>query len=156
MLDGTLASARGIVAGLRPPVLEELGLRSAVEWLAQRTSETSGLECRLELGDDRACDTLVSVATFRVFQESLTNVTRHAGATRVDVRLAIEPDSLELEVVDDGRGFPDAATAPRNRNGLLGMRERARALGGELHTDNVPTGGARVRLRLPIRATVPS
>ncbi len=153
MIEGALGSAHHIVSGLRPPVLEQLGLRSAIEWLTLRTSERIGLGCELDLGEDRPCDDpVVSVAAFRVLQESLTNVARHAQASRIEVRLSIAPDVLQLAVIDDGRGFPDADAAPSNRNGLLGMRERARALGGELVTDNVPTGGARVRLQLPMTA----
>jgi signal transduction histidine kinase len=95
----------------------------------------------------------MALAAYRVLQESLTNVARHAGARRVAVRLRVSPALLALEVTDDGRGFPgEGAGRPQGRNGLLGMRERAFALGGALETGNVPTGGARVRLRLPLSA----
>ncbi len=89
-----------------------------------------------------------------MLQESLTNITRHAHATRVTIRLRVLPERLDLEVTDDGRGFPLGGDArPLEHNGLLGMHERAVALGGALKTDNVPTGGARVQLSLPMAAT---
>lgn len=150
MIDGALACTREIVSGLRPPLLEQLGLAPAIEWLAHRTSRQTGIACALDLQGDGACSPAVAVAAYRVLQESLTNVARHAGASRMSVRLRVSPERVELEVVDDGRGFPGEGAGPTaDRNGLLGMRERAYALGGELRTDNAPEGGARVRLTLP-------
>ena len=153
MLDGTLECSRTIVSGLRPPVLDQLGLAAAIEWLARRMGAQAGIDCALDLSGDDAVSPVIALAAYRVLQESLTNVTRHSGARRVAVRLRVSPGLLVLEVTDDGRGFPgEGADHPRDRNGLLGMRERAFALGGELVTGNVPTGGARVRLCLPLSA----
>lgn len=153
MLDGALGCARHIVTGLHPPLLDQVGLAAAIEWLAKRTSEQTGIRCALDLGDDgdERGDPAASVAAYRVLQESLTNITRHADAALATIRLRVSPDRLDLEVTDDGCGFPAGIDGgPSERNGLLGMRERAAALGGELRTDNAPDGGARVRLSLPL------
>jgi signal transduction histidine kinase len=155
MVAGALDSAHHIVQGLRPPLLKQLGLASAIAWLGRQLEERSGIACRLDLpGDDVGGPALtepIALTAFRVLQESLTNVTRHAGAGRVEIRMRVSPDLLQLDVTDDGRGFTDAAAAGHaGRHGILGMRERALALGGQLRTDNLPTGGARVRLLLPV------
>ena len=153
MLDGTLECSRTIVSGLRPPVLDQLGLAAAIEWLARRMGAQAGIDCALDLSGDEGVSPPLALAAYRVLQESLTNVTRHSGARRMEVRLRVSPGLLALEVTDDGCGFPvEGAGPPRDRNGLLGMRERAFALGGALETGNLPTGGARVRLRLPLSA----
>ena len=150
MLDDTLVCMREVVSGLRPPVLDQLGLFSAVEWLARRTAERTGLVCNLAASGNETRNPEIAVTTYRVLQESLTNVSRHASATRVDIQLTVDTGGLSREVQDDGCGFPpDGPEQARDRNGILGMRERARALGGHLSTDNGPTGGARVRLTLP-------
>jgi signal transduction histidine kinase len=152
MLDDALHCTRYIVTGLRPPLLDQVGLAAAIEWLAKRTSAQTGLRCTLDLTDDLdgGTDPAVSVAAYRVLQESLTNIMRHADAAHATIRLRVSPERLDLEVTDDGCGFPAGIEgAPSGRNGLLGMRERATALGGELRTDNAPAGGARVRLNLP-------
>lgn len=149
MLDGTLDCVRHVVSGLRPPLLDQLGLAATIEWLSRRVGEQAGIDCTLDLVEDCPCSLAVSVAAYRILQESLTNVVRHADARRVDVRLRVSPERLLLEVTDDGRGFPEQGP-PSNHNGLLGMHERARALGGELVTSNLPTGGARVRVDLPL------
>ncbi|MFO0624979.1 MAG: sensor histidine kinase [Polyangiales bacterium] len=152
MVDGALDCTKHIVSGLRPPLLDQVGLVATIEWLARRVREQTGIQCTLDLFDeiDGRQDPVVSLAAYRAIQESVTNVTRHAGATRVFIRLRGSAERLDLEVCDDGRGFPTTGDElPSAHNGLLGMRERAVALGGALHTDNVPTGGARVRLTLP-------
>ena len=150
MLDDTLGCMRAVVSGLRPPLLDQLGLIPAVEWLVQRTGERTGLVCTVTVSGEETREPATSVAAYRVLQESLTNVTRHAEARRVDIHLRLDAEGVSLEIVDDGRGFPPGGPErAHDQNGILGMRERARALGGELHTDNAPAGGARVRLTLP-------
>lgn len=153
MVAGSLEATRSIVRDLRPPLLEQLGLSAAVEWLARRQSATSGLRCELELGELPDVSPALAVTTYRVLQESLTNVVRHAKASRARVQLVARDASLSLEVVDDGVGFGSgSAVGPLEGNGILGMRERARALGGALTIENRPEGGARVHLSLPLEA----
>lgn len=153
MVDGALESTRAIVSALRPPLLEQLGLSAAIEWMAKRVTEQAGLRCTLDLDPVEVSNLPVSVAAYRVVQESLTNVVRHAGAQSAEVSLRVVGEGLVVEVVDDGRGFSRGAEDAREGNGILGMRERARAFGGELTTEDRDEGGARVRLRLPLRPT---
>lgn len=153
-------STRDALTHLRPRVLDDLGLTAAAEWLVRSTEARGGVTTTLRVegaepplqtdaeGGERSADA-VSVAAFRILQEALTNVTRHAEATRADVTLRFE-DGVSLEVDDDGVG-PDAS-APRRGLGVLGMRERARALGGSFSLTPRPGGGTRVRCSLPLRA----
>jgi signal transduction histidine kinase len=110
----------------------------------------TGLEVRTRVeGPPRPLPAGTDLAAFRIVQESLTNVTRHAGPASATVLVRYGPDDLTVRVDDDGRG-PVAATGPGNGNGIRGMRERVAALGGELTTGPRPGGGFRVQARLPI------
>lgn len=145
IIDETLGLARRIASDLRPGVLDDFGLRSAVEWQAGRFEEQTGLTCLVTVesdGPEPPRD--VATAAFRIVQEALTNVARHAEAATVEVRLAFAPDALRLEVADDGRGFGPEAAAGRRSLGVLGMRERARALGGTLRVQSEPGQGTTV------------
>ena len=154
LINGALDSTRGLVTGLRPAILDKFGLAAAVEWLATQTATRAGLRCHLDLSGTHACSPTIALATYRIAQEALTNVVRHAGARRIDVSLRLLPDQIRLEVVDDGCGFPEQPTERASEwSGLLGIRDRAYALGGELELDNGDAGGARVRLTLPTSTT---
>lgn len=151
LLDRTRAAARGMVAELRPRLLDDLGLAAAIEWQARRRCQHHGLRLRLELdGDEALLSQTTRTAAFRIFQESLTNVERHSGATSVFVTLALRDGLLLLDVRDDGVGLPRPQTAQRSGLGLVGMRERASRLGGELVVESEPGQGTSVRVRLPI------
>ncbi len=131
MIDEVIGQVRRISAELRPGVLDDLGLRAALEWQADEFAERTGLTCSLEsnVGDEHL-ERHLSTAIFRIFQEALTNVVRHAEATHIDVRLERLDRELVFEVRDDGKGISlEAARNPKSL-GLLGMRERARRLGG--------------------------
>jgi signal transduction histidine kinase len=150
-------STRDAVTHLRPRVLDDLGLGAAAAWLVSSVQKHSGLDCALHVeGEDpgavdtgltRTADD-VSLAAFRVLQEALTNVVRHADATRVEVTLRFA-GGVSLRVDDDGAGIPEAPS--RTGMGLIGMRERARALGGSVVVEPRPGGGTRVRCELPAR-----
>lgn len=155
--DGT----RDAITHLRPRVLDETGLAAAAEWLVRVTERHGGPACALHVeGDDpsrpgagaeaRAVDD-VSLAAFRVLQEALNNAVRHAEATRVDVTLRFA-DGVEVQVDDDGVGLP-AEASRRAGLGLIGMRERASALGGSFAVGPRPGGGTRARCVLPRAAT---
>jgi hypothetical protein len=150
LLDSTMATTRRISADLRPLVLDDLGLAAAAEWLLQSLAQRSGLT--YDLWIDPACGTLSephASALFRVMQESLTNVVRHARATRVDVRLARKGADALLTIKDNGIGMePDAQAKPRSF-GLRGIRERVLLLGGELSVAGAPGGGTTVSVRIP-------
>jgi signal transduction histidine kinase len=151
MTDDVLDQVRRISAELRPGVLDDLGLLAALEWQGHELEERTGMICdiRSNLGDERL-GREVSTAVFRMFQEALTNVARHAHATRIDVTLDVRAAEVHLEVCDDGRGIsPEVAGDPRSL-GLVGLRERARRLGGAAAITRATTGGTRVSVSVPI------
>jgi PAS domain S-box-containing protein len=151
LLDGTVAATRRISADLRPLVLDDLGLGPAVEWLVQKFTERNGIPCELELGapDLELRDPHAS-AVFRILQESLTNAARHARASRVEVSINVDREAVELSVRDDGRGFsPDDPRKPGSY-GLMGLRERAYLLGGEVSIASEPSRGTTIAVRIPL------
>lgn len=156
MTDDVIHQVRRISAQLRPGVLDDLGLLAAIEWQAQEFEKRTRTKVTLRsnLGD-ALLDRDLSTAVFRIFQEALTNVARHAEAPHVEVRLERQERTLLLEVRDDGKGITaEAARNPRSL-GLLGIRERARRLGGIASVERVEPRGTLVRLVLPIAARRP-
>jgi two-component system, NarL family, sensor histidine kinase UhpB len=150
-LDETMTAVRRITADLRPLMLDDLGLNAALEWLTRESARHMGIEITLHLGEaDPDLDKDASVAVYRIVQEALTNVARHARATDVRVDLRTSGDELLLMVQDNGIGFPPGATRKAGSFGLLGIRERAALLGGSLVVDNPLVGGARLTVRLPL------
>jgi two-component system sensor histidine kinase UhpB len=144
-----LEEVRRIAQELRPALLEHLGLVSALTELASRFADVSGLDVRRRFAAELpplAPD--AELAVYRVAQESLTNVARHAGATAVDVELAGSGASVTLRIADDGRGL-DGGEPRDGHGGLRGMRERALQVGGELTIERSPAGGVEVRLEVP-------
>lgn len=141
---------REIAAGLRPQALEELGLRSALVSLTTTVSDRAALRVTRRLdGALPALDPAIELVVFRVAQESLTNVVRHAGARNAHVELTCHGDGLRLCVADDGRGLPPLAAD--DARGLAGMRERALYAGGSLNISAAPEGGTVVTLEIPTR-----
>ncbi|HET9276358.1 MAG TPA: histidine kinase [Gemmatimonadales bacterium] len=155
-IDGTLRSVRRIATALRPSILDQLGLAAALEWQGQEFGSRTGIEVAMELCPDGPPipDHLGSSA-FRVLQESLTNVARHSGATRVTIRLMQTAEQLTLEVADNGVGIPPDRIAGTASLGLVGMRERAVACRGELRITGVPNAGTTVRLTIPLTPDTP-
>jgi signal transduction histidine kinase len=152
LIDDTIQSVRKIASLLRPEVLDQLGLAAAIGWQARDFQARTGIRCKVTLPPDPlAVEQELSTATFRIFQELLTNVARHAGATRVDVSMRADDGRLLLEVQDNGKGIPDAALSGAKSLGLLGMRERAMAFGGSVEFAGVGGKGARVTVVLPLR-----
>jgi len=135
---------------LRPSALDDHGLVPAVETQLKRFSARTGIEVRLDTaGDPDTLPEVVQTAIYRVAQEALTNVTRHAGATIVELELEERPDGAELRVSDDGHGFDPGVAKADGGLGLIGMAERARLVGGELDVRSAPGGGTTVTLRVP-------
>lgn len=154
MVDDTLAVVRHVAAMLRPPALD-LGLGSALEWLATEIKRHHGVRCQLRMElDDAELDEEVATALFRVVQESLTNVARHAHVGEVAVTLRRHDDRCLLQVRDRGRGF-NPRQVPRQSFGLLGIRERVHGLGGELVLQSAPGSGTRLQVSLPLRIAAP-
>jgi signal transduction histidine kinase len=147
-----------LILDLRPSVLDDLGLYSAVRWYAEKTLSPRGIAVRCEL--EEAEPTLPAawdIALFRICQEAVNNVARHAQAESVLIQLGVEHGELRIEIEDDGRGF-DAGTprpdADRPHWGLIGIAERAELLGGTARVDSSPGHGTRVEIRVPLPAAV--
>jgi PAS domain S-box-containing protein len=151
ILDDLVAATRRLAADLRPLVLDDLGLVAALEWLTQNFSQRTGIVVKLTVNDmpTKVPDPLAS-ALFRITQESLTNISKHAGASMVMVRLEQEDAWLQLTVRDNGRGIELADMDKPGSYGLLGIRERVTLLGGELVVSRNPTHGTQVRVRIPL------
>ncbi len=151
LTEETIERVRRLARELRPGVLDDLGLEAAIEWQAQDFEARTGIGCRVHshLGDVKLPRPLAT-AFFRTFQESLTNVARHAHAKRVDVFLSRKGNRLTLEVSDDGRGISEETVAAVKSLGLLGMRERARRLGGQFAISGAPGQGTTVTLSVPL------
>jgi two-component system sensor histidine kinase UhpB len=145
-----LEEVRRIARELRPEMLEHLGLVSALTELSRKFAEQSGIRVDRRFADELPpLSDEAEIAVYRVAQESLTNVARHAGAKRVEVTLQPGVDSVVLRIADDGRGLPHAAMSPNGHNGLRGMRERAILVGGVLAIKRSDEGGVEVRLEVP-------
>ena len=144
-----LEEVRRIARELRPEILEHLGLVSALIELSRKFADQSGLRIDRDFADDLPpISEEAELAVYRVAQESLTNVARHAQASRVAIALAPGPSSVVLRVVDDGRGMDERA-ALNGHGGLRGMRERAVLVGGALAVKRAHHGGVEVRLEVP-------
>lgn len=149
----TIESVQRIAADLRPPILDELGLPAAIEWLVDTFAERSGIVCELHSPTDLPLDfpvreREVCTAIFRILQEALTNVGRHSRATRVTISLQAQPGELHLHIADNGCGI-DAGVSRDGSLGLMGMRERALMLGGTLQIQSGPGEGTRIDVILP-------
>jgi PAS domain S-box-containing protein len=149
-IDHTVRSVRRLSTELRPRILDDFGLVAALEWQAQEFENRTGIRCRFrsslqrpDLHPDR------SVAVFRIFQETLTNVVRHSGATKVEAALRKEGKWLRLTVRDNGRGISEEEISRTKSLGLVGMRERAILLGGELTIQGKPGKGTTLILKIP-------
>jgi len=154
MVDDLVKSVRRIATDLRPPILDQLGLPAALEWLAQDFSRRTSIRCEATIGaTNDAINGELGTALFRIVQEALTNVLRHAGATRVDIALGMKSGCVTLEINDDGTGITEAGTVGPGSLGILGMRERAAALGGVLEVVPRQEGGTRVAAWFPPSAS---
>ncbi|MEX2156900.1 MAG: PAS domain S-box protein [Gemmatimonadales bacterium] len=150
MVDDLVKGVRRIATELRPPILDELGLPAAIEWLAHDFTRRTRIACGATvLPPTAAIPAGLATALFRIVQEALTNVARHAGAARVCIALDVLSDVVSLEVTDDGRGITDAAASGPASLGILGMRERAAAQGGVLEVGPRADGGTRVAAWFP-------
>ena len=153
LLDATVAATRRISADLRPMMLDDLGLTAAADWLTQNFSERTGVPCELVLDESTDFDLPdpYSTAVFRVLQESLTNVAKHAAATQVEVALERADDEVVLTVRDNGRGMATGGESKPGSFGLVGLRERAYLLGGSATIVSAPGQGTVVEFRIPLR-----
>jgi PAS domain S-box-containing protein len=150
LIDETIQTVRRISTALRPGVLDDLGLVAAVEWAAEEFEARTGTKCHTSLPDaEIGMGPEHATALFRIFQETLTNVARHADASAVHVRLGTEVGDVSLEVRDNGKGIGEAQLSAASSLGIRGIRERALLLGGEVTINGAPGKGTTVKVRIP-------
>jgi signal transduction histidine kinase len=148
--ETAIASVQKIATELRPVLLDSFGLETAIQHEAERFQGRTGISCQLQLSVlEPEPPPGITTALFRIFQEALTNVARHAHANRVTILLRAENAHWLLEIEDDGRGISAEAVANPNSLGLLGMSERAAVLDGQVAVSPVSPRGTRVRVRIP-------
>jgi PAS domain S-box-containing protein len=152
-IDQTLEIVRRIATELRPSVLDQLGLDAAIEWLVQESGKRSGVTVELRADSLPALPDSIASHAFRIIQEALTNVSRHAKATRADVIIRWQAPWLVIEVRDDGSGIAPESLSGIRSLGLLGMRERAVACGGTLDIHGDAGRGTTVRAKIPVGAS---
>jgi len=149
--DATIIAMRRIASDLRPSVLDDLGLVDAIEWQAKNFQARTGIHCHTDSTLDQAnLNREESTSVFRILQEALTNIMRHAQATRVEIAMAEQPEEFILTIKDDGEGLPEEVQSRKPSLGLLGMKERAHLLGGSVDvTSGVGGRGTTVTVRVP-------
>ncbi|CAM2195348.1 two-component system, NarL family, sensor histidine kinase UhpB [Paraburkholderia kururiensis] len=152
-MDGMAAALRRIASDLRPPILDDLGLQAALEWMAENFTRRYGVQATLHFdADDVAFSEVAATAIFRMTQEALTNVARHAHAKHAHVELVASGNECSLRIADDGVGMAPDAQRKERSFGLLGVRERARLLDGDVFVDTSPGNGFRLAVSLPLAA----
>ena len=150
-IDATILTVRRIATELRPGVLDNLGLAAAIEWQAAEFQERTGIRCEVKIAvAETIWDREFNTMCFRIFQETLTNVIRHAKATRVDVSLTQVDHELILTVRDNGRGILEKEVIHAQSIGLIGMRERVAQAGGQVFFFGLPNRGTTVTMRVPM------
>jgi signal transduction histidine kinase len=150
LVDNAIQGVRNVASNLRPMALD-MGLYLALDWLRQDFVKRTGIACTLDAKDQNVLlDEARSIVVFRIVQESLTNISRYAAASQVFITLDSGADQLGVEVHDDGRGFDPVAAEKAKTFGLLGMRERALALGGRLEVVSSPGQGTTIGLTIPM------
>ncbi|MBP6542839.1 MAG: histidine kinase, partial [Piscinibacter sp.] len=156
MIDTAVDNVGRIITDLRPSILDHQGLWAALEWQAQEFIDSAELDSELQLhvaAGVQPPEGALAIAVFRIFQEVLSNVARHARAKRVQIRIAVDDPPqpvLYLDVRDDGVGAEQQALNAARSYGVMGMRERAQQFGGKLTIDSAPGLGTRVRLVMPL------
>lgn len=156
LLDEAIDTTRRLSRRLRPLILDH-GIGAAIEWQARDFASRTNIECKLlGIAEDLQLDSELSTALFRIFQEALTNIARHAGATRVDVELIADSETVVLMVRDNGCGLNPEDILKPTSYGLRGMRERVEYLGGEIEIGDNRGGGTRIEVSAPIRREQPT
>ena len=151
LIDSTLQTVKRISTELRPELLDDLGLSAAIEWQGEEFQNRTGIKTEVTMDPEEIIlDQDCSTAIFRIFQEALTNVARHANATRVTVKLKIKANKLELRVKDNGKGITEKQISGPKSFGLIGIQERVHFLGGEVNIRGVQDKGTTVTVRIPI------
>jgi len=150
MVSGTIATVQRIASELRPAILDDLGLSSAIEWYCEEFEKRTGIQCRMDLEDIQSQDPQKTLTLFRVLQEALTNVIRHAHAKNVTIKLSRLNDAVYLEIQDDGIGISQEKKDSKSSLGLIGIHERVRQFGGEFEILFPHNKGTGLRISLPL------
>jgi signal transduction histidine kinase len=152
-IDGTMRSVRRICSELRPTLLDDLGLVAALQWHAGQLQSSTGINIDINAPEEiNNLTPEVKTGMYRIFQESLTNVVRHAEAKKVDVCLAVADKMIILHIKDDGKGFDISASSQKRTLGILGMKERSLGMGGEYIIESYPGRGTSVMVTIPVEA----
>ena len=152
LIDKTIHAVRKISAELRPQVLDDVGLTGTLKWQAREFQARAGIRCKVDLSEEEfVMDQERSTAVFRIFQEVMTNVARHAKATKVDIKLRLDADRLILNIIDNGLGISESDIRNPKSLGLLGIRERAFLLGGNVDIEGKSGRGTSVTLSVPLQ-----
>ena len=152
VIDRTIETVQKLSGELRPGMLDDLGLAAAIEWQAEEFQQRTGITCEVSLrSEETVLNRDQSTTMFRIFQETLTNVIRHARATKVEVRLDEQNGKIVLEVRDNGRGITQAEISDPKSFGLIGMRERVEFIDGEVTIAGSPGKGTSIRVTLPLQ-----
>jgi signal transduction histidine kinase len=150
IIDKTIMTVKKISTDLRPGLLDDLGLSAAIEWQSEEFERRTGIHCSIRIDPKEITfDKDRNTALFRILQETLTNIARHAEATEVSIRLEIQDGEIQMTVQDNGRGIRDDELANPQSFGLMGMRERAIMFGGSTVIEGVPGRGTSVTVRIP-------
>lgn len=153
LIDRAVTEVGRIITDLRPSILDHQGLWAAMEWHAQEFVQATGLRSRFEMNiapDAPTADAALATGAYRIFQEILNNVARHANATAVEMKVNADAKALTIKVRDNGRGVTLAQLRHSQSHGVLGMSERARSFGGKVEIGPAHDGGTRVRVWLPL------
>lgn len=148
----TIHSIKRLSSDLRPAILDDFGLSAAIEWQAEEFESRTGTRCEVSLEvNDAVIGADVSTAVFRILQEAMTNIMRHAGAAKVRLELKESPGELVFTVSDNGRGITGKEIANPRSYGLMGIRERVYSLGGSVEIEGFPGEGTTLRVRIPLQ-----
>jgi PAS domain S-box-containing protein len=152
LIDDTVKKVRRISSELRPGILDDLGLIDALQWQSNEFEKRTGITCYFHTSlSDFPFDKSLSTGLFRVYQETLTNIARHAQASEVNTTLEKNDESILMHVRDNGTGFDESVIRKKQTLGLLGMKERAIMFGGKLHVTSSPGNGTSISLEVPLR-----
>ena len=151
MMNITIESVQKISFGLRPSILDDLGLIPAIEWQITDFHKSAGLSCNFSCSPNNiSVDAGISLVVFRIVQEALTNIARHSGATKVSIKISMTDGILEIFIKDNGSGIDQETIDSSKSYGLMGMKERVRVVGGEVSITGIMGEGTRVDVRIPV------
>ncbi|MFC1950011.1 sensor histidine kinase, partial [Chloroflexota bacterium] len=151
LVDDTISKVQRIATELRPGILDDLGIIAALEYAVAEFQQRSGIKCRLNAeSEDLVLDPEIATEVFRIFQEALTNVSRHAEATSVSVILKRKDNRLVMQLKDNGVGIREEQVSGKHSFGLMGMRERANLAGGQFQIKGIPGKGTTITLSIPL------